>query len=196
MKPLQLRKPHLIVVVGVPGAGKSFFASKFTTTFHAPYIDHSFYKPLVNSQKACREIIFDTVEKFLLSKQTFVVEGVGNSRADRRELSQLARKRGYDLLFVWVQIDTVVAHHRAVASKQATYSQGEFDAAVRKFDPLERLEKYIVISGKHTHQTQFKMVLKKLVGERPAPARAEEPETKKEKQPTKRNLLFRGRIMG
>lgn len=38
MKSLQLSKPHLVVMVGLPGAGKTFFADHFAETFHAPYI--------------------------------------------------------------------------------------------------------------------------------------------------------------
>jgi len=38
MKPLSLSKPHVIVTVGIPGSGKSFFAEHFAATFKAPLI--------------------------------------------------------------------------------------------------------------------------------------------------------------
>ncbi|MBI3889304.1 hypothetical protein HY312_01855 [Candidatus Saccharibacteria bacterium] len=40
MKSLNLTKPHLIVVVGIPGAGKTYFGQQFSTTFNAPYLKY------------------------------------------------------------------------------------------------------------------------------------------------------------
>ena len=38
MKSLSLAKPLVLVVIGLPGAGKSFFARQFSETFGAPMV--------------------------------------------------------------------------------------------------------------------------------------------------------------
>ncbi len=165
MKSLQLNKPHLIVVIGLPGSGKSFFASKFSNMFNAPYIDYAFYRDLASSTKACSAIVNDVLEKLLQTKQTIIIEGPGSTLEGRRELRRLARKNNYELLFVWVQTDRAVAEKRAVKRKNGI-SPREFEQRVKRFHPLEKNESYLVISGKHTHQTQARTVLKKLATEK------------------------------
>ncbi len=165
MKSLELNKPHLIVVVGLPGSGKSFFASKFSKIFNAPHVDYAFYRNLIPSKNACSVVVNDTLEKLLQTGQTILIEGLGNTREGRKELRGLARKNNYKPLFVWVQTDPVVAEKRATKRKNGI-STREFEQRVKKFQQLEKIEPYLVISGKHTHQTQARTVLKKLASEK------------------------------
>ena len=39
MNNLDLTTPRVIFLVGIPGAGKTFFASRFSEEFGAPFID-------------------------------------------------------------------------------------------------------------------------------------------------------------
>ncbi len=185
MKSLQLHKPHVLVVVGLPGAGKTFFATQFSDTFSAPYLDYGHYRQLVGDETTADKLADDTLTQLLRTKQTIIVEGRGSKHSDRRELVKLAHKSGYDTMFVWVQTEPVTAEQRSVRSKSARMTANEFDQRAAEFEILTRTEPYLVISGKHTYPSQAKIVLKKLVAGRTATS----PEITRIVPP-------RGRIMG
>jgi predicted kinase len=167
MKSLQLQKPHFIVVVGIPGAGKSFFATQFSDMFNAPYLDYSKFTKIISDQQAAADITSYVFGQLLKSRQTIILEGTGSKIDDRKDLSVIAKKHGYEVLYVWVQTDPQTAEQRAVTSKTATMSQNEFSDKARQFEMFQKGESYVVVSGRHTYATQAKVVLKKLVIERP-----------------------------
>lgn len=166
MKSLQLHKPHVIIVVGLPGAGKSFFATKFSEMFNAPYLDTGKYREAIGDEQAARSLAGDAFMQLLKTRQTLLVEGVANRLAERKDITRVAHKNGYDVLFVWVQTDPQSAEQRAVHSKEATLTSEQFEAQKKQFEPLTPSEKHVVISGKHTYASQAKMVLRKLVTDR------------------------------
>lgn len=170
MKPLQLHKPHLLVVVGLPGAGKTYFASQFSDTFNAPFVEYGYYAKHIGDEKVAEELATHALMQLLRTKQTLVIEGVGNSRDDRREIVRVANKHGYDVLYIWVQTEPQTTELRAVRSKTASMTQDEYEARSKKFEILLRTEIHVVISGKHTYASQAKTVLKRLATDRPAPA--------------------------
>lgn len=177
MKSLQLTKPYLLVAVGLPGSGKTFFAKQFSDTFNAPYIDYGYY-PSVVGAKASDEIIDHVFELLFRTRQTLVIEGRGSTKAERKDLMDLAAKNGYNVMFVWVQTEPATAEDRAVFAKNATMTQKQFDRAVDDFEYLTAKEPYMVISGKHTFPSQAKTVLKKLVTDRPTTVAVPAPKPK------------------
>ncbi|MDB5176431.1 MAG: hypothetical protein JWN75_99 [Candidatus Saccharibacteria bacterium] len=164
MKSLQLDKPHILVVVGLPGAGKTFFAKQFSGTFNAPYIDYNHYRQLLNNDQLGDQVTGELLDQLFLTRQTIIMDNRGNQRLDRRELTLFAHKKGYEVLYVWVQTEPLTAEQRAVTSKTATMTRREFDERTRQFEILTKGELYLVISGKHTYASQARVVLKKLVG--------------------------------
>lgn len=167
MKNLQLSKPHLLVVVGVPGAGKSFFANKFAETFSAPYLDQGNLARIISEDQAT--VVADLVlDQLVRTKQTILLEGWGSTRTERQSIAAYARKHGYEPLFVWVQTDPETAKRRSTKGMRGQnadhlLSEEQFDKAFKRFTLLGSSEKYMVISGKHTYASQAKIVLKKLV---------------------------------
>lgn len=167
MKSLSLSQPHVIIMVGLPGSGKSFFAEKFADTFRAPCVSQTKIISLtgVNDTTAV-QVIYSQIEELLKTNQSIIVDGASDTRTERAELSKRARKAGYQTLFVWVQTDPVTAKARSTKpSKDKTspvLSIDEHDRRTKRFTPLSAIEKPIVISGKHTYASQAKVVLKKL----------------------------------
>lgn len=160
--------PHLIVVVGVPGAGKSLFAKHFADTFNTPFINcgkirrELFVKPTFNKSE---DEIVSRIAKQMLSEllktgKTVIYEEPSGQRAKRGALVKQAIGAGYITVFVWVQTESLTAQRRATKFSGLTADQ--FNAALKQFKPLQRSEKAIVISGKHTYATQVKIVLKRL----------------------------------
>ena len=175
MKSLSLSKPHMIIIVGIAGAGKSFFANQFAHTFQAPLVSRSTILESFHghglSQKAQEDIsdsiIRTSVRELLKTKQSIIIDANCDTRTDRAEFVRLARSAGYEPLLIWVQTEPLTAKQRATRpNKQqqtpARMTPEEHDAAVRKFTTPNAAEKAIVISGKHTYASQAKIVLTKL----------------------------------
>lgn len=189
MKRLQLQKPHVLIVVGLPGAGKTFFASQFSDMFHAPYLDYGRYRQVIGEPQTANELASDAYSQLLRTRQTLLIEGIGDKKLERREIVKNAHTHGYGVLFVWVQTDPQTSEHRSVYSKTATISAHEFAARATQFELIGSPETYVVISGKHTFATQAKVVLKKLVA-----AKTDEKQSHTPGNDTNRQASARGRI--
>jgi len=166
MKSLSLSSPHLIVMTGVKGSGKTFFAEKFADTFHAPYICYEKIAKL--APDTASDLILYQLDELLKTKQPLIVDGLATTRAERIELARKAREAGYELLLVWVQTDPITAKNRALKAGKKDLSADEYDRAVKRFTSPNNVEKPVVISGKHTYASQAKTVLKRLSAPRAA----------------------------
>lgn len=176
MKPLSLPRPHLIIMVGIPGAGKSFFADHFATTFQTPIINRSqLVRTLFGASSVdtttnavVNKVVASMLTELFKTNQTVIYEGQAASKTARNELIKIALKAGYAPLFIWVQTESYEAKRRATKlSKDATALTAEqFDQAIDQFDVPSPAEHAIVISGKHTYASQLKIVLKHLTSTR------------------------------
>lgn len=163
-------KPHLIMTVGLPGSGKSFFAEHFADTFKAPIVSYEKLKLLKRQQDVDGDGVVDDYAKYILKEimktsQTIVYDGLTNSKKVRLELISIARELNYDPMFIWVQTDETTARKRALKitdSHKFSVTKDEFDDYKKKFTPPNQKEKPVVISGKHNYASQLKIVLKNL----------------------------------
>ena len=181
MKSLQLAKPLLLLVVGLPGAGKSFFARQFSETFAAPIVNAEALRCMIVDEPMFTAEEQDLIDKLAThftqeiakTKRSFIIDGNCNSKQERQQLYTFAKKEGYDICIVWVQTEPATAKFRATRagnarpadSTSAPLNAAQFAAAVKKFTPPTN-ENYVVISGKHTYATQAKMVLRRLAAPR------------------------------
>ncbi|MDB5165578.1 MAG: hypothetical protein JWM00_468 [Candidatus Saccharibacteria bacterium] len=164
MKSLSLNRPHAIVMVGIPGSGKSFFAEKFSDTFSAPYINYDTFRPFVSDPKQLSKLIAHQMRELLKTNYSIVLEGVAHTRTERTELVKHLKQHGYETIFIWVQTDPETALTRSL--KQSKHSKDEHERLTKRFSPPHATEKPVVISGKHTYATQVRSVLKRLSGPR------------------------------
>lgn len=164
MKSLSLTTPHAIIMVGIPGSGKSFFAEKFAETFTAPYIEAALYTHLAADSDAAEKLIQHTLSQIIKTKQSVVLEIDTDARNTRTDLAKRLKADGYTPLFVWVQTDPITSANRS--KKAYGLDPDEHAERVRGFSPPHESEKALVISGKHTYATQARMVLKRLSGPR------------------------------
>lgn len=185
MKPLSLSRPHLIIMVGIPGAGKSYFGERFGNTFKAPVINQGkLQKELFGEVRdAAQEVeITDKVARTMLDElvktgATIVYDGPTDSRVSRQELVRFAHSVDYLPVMVWVQTDSSEAARRATNRRKADgfLTEQQFDTAVRQFTIPNQSERAVVISGKHTYPTQLKNVLTHLASTREAEPTAPPP---------------------
>lgn len=169
MKPAVTSKPHIVITVGIPGSGKSFFAEHFADTFKAQYISSNILRNKMfdepnyskDEEDIISEIAIYMLDEALKSGRTVVFDGRTEYRSERDLIARKSRAAGYEPLFVWVQTDSQTAKKRAV--KQNGMSNDIFESRVKRFTAPQTVEKTVVISGKHTHPSQLRIVLKNLV---------------------------------
>jgi len=173
MKPLGSNKPHLVIMVGIPGSGKSFFAEHFSDTFKAPIVSFDkIQKELAKNDQLPEhaEEIAASIADYMLSEvlkteQTVIYDGPSDLRLQRDIISRKARIHGYDTLLVWVQTEQSSSMKRATKrpTGEISITSEEFESRVKHFNNPGRYENTVVISGKHTYPSQLKIVLKNLV---------------------------------
>jgi predicted kinase len=194
MKHLSLAKPHLIVMVGIPGSGKSFFAEKFANTFGAPYICEKKIAALAPGGEHA-ELALLQLDELLKTKQSIIFDGSSHTRTERATLSKKAHDRSYDILYIWVQTDQGTAKARATSAKKTSdYSSitaEEYDKALKRFTAPNVAEKPLVISGKHTYASQAKVVLKKLSTPRAEISTNHSISAIRPERPKSRNIIIR-----
>jgi predicted kinase len=184
MKQLSLNRPHIIVMVGIPGSGKSAFAEHFASTFDAPIVSgkrmRASFKGSDIPEQDLDQVVslmqMHTLTELFKTKSTIVYDGDSGSRSRRKALIDYATKFGYEPLIVWTQTDTTTSRERFVKSSRSKRGQSEladkFDKQSKIFTPPNDSEKYVVISGKHTYPSQLKVVLRKLAEPRAGLANA------------------------
>jgi len=159
MKSLSLTQPHAIVMVGIPGSGKTFFAKQFSDTFNAPYVTINDILPHTKDEQSAHTVTHQHLDELLKTKASVVVEVDTATRTARRELATRLRNAGYKPLIVWVQTDPDAAFAR---HKRSGQSDETFDGQIRRFSPPHESENPVVLSGKHTFATQARVILKHL----------------------------------
>lgn len=165
MKPLTPASPHAIIMIGIPGAGKSTFGQRFATTFKALFVSQTTlqreYHLTDDEATALRDTILNEYHKTQL---TLVIDGGLNKKEVRETMIRRLVKEGYRPLLIWVQTDTSEAHRRAVKLYPAGsgLTDEQFDEQLDQFDAPTDKDKVVVISGRHTFESQLKIVLKQL----------------------------------
>jgi len=172
MKSLSLNEPHMIVMVGLPGSGKSHFASRFSSTFNAPCVSYEDIQIAITGGnpsysrdeiKLTGELAAMQLDSLLITGKTIIVDGGSATATERRDLARKAKTAGYKTLFIWVQTDEATAKQRvSKASSKQRLTVEQYELLSKRFTPPTEGEKVTVISGKHTYATQAKTVLKRL----------------------------------
>lgn len=158
MRSLNSTFPHLIVMAGIPGSGKTSFAEQFAETFSAPFISYPQLLSISHDTSSASDIAIDLLIEVMKTRQAIIFEGETATAVKRAELTKFAQKHKYQVLFIWVQTDYSTA--KARLAKQL--SSSDYDQLAEQFEPLEERENHVVISGRHTYSTQVRAVLKRL----------------------------------
>ena len=154
------KKPYAILVFGAPMSGKTSFAEHFSESIEAPFIN--FYK-LQEDNKLTRKTAIEFIRIIARGKQTIIVEGMGDSESNRDEMRKLFTELGYQTALIWVQTDLNAIKQRMLRRyKKLADAKAALSASYEHLEAPTEGEGAIVISGKHTPQTQIKNVLSRL----------------------------------
>lgn len=170
-------KPLLIMLYGFPGAGKTYFARQLCEHLQAAHIQGDrirgelFDNPQYDKEE--NQVITQLMDymsgEFLNAGISVVYDANAMRVSQRRALRELARKSHSQTLLIWFQIDHESAIAR-LAKRDRRRSDDKFAATIDKpiFDRIvggmqnPQNEDYIVISGKHTFNTQLSAFMKRL----------------------------------
>ena len=150
-------KPRALLIFGAPCSGKTTFAEKFAKKFKIAYYD---FDELAEEYGFSREDILVVLEQILKTKQTIVFEGGLNTEKERIEFRNLIREKGYDPTLIWIQTDIMTIRSRLKSKFRSVSKAKEFyEAAVSEIEAPGENEHAIILSGKHTFETQAKHVV-------------------------------------
>ncbi|MFO0971480.1 MAG: ATP-binding protein [Candidatus Saccharimonadales bacterium] len=178
MKHLQLTPPLLLITMGYPGSGKTFFARQFADLHGLPRVSEDnlryelFERPLFNEDETeiLQRIMHYSLEQLMQTERTVICEGSFLKTEQRKNLYEIAAKNGYRTLVVWLQTDLETAASRARnRDRRNPDSKYSFPIDAETFkeirSQLERpgeKEQVVVISGKHAFKGQCLTVLRKI----------------------------------
>lgn len=166
------------MLYGYPGSGKTFFARQLCEELQAAHIQgerirHELFEaPRYDKQEnsIVTHLMNYMTEQFLTTK-TSVVYDINLMRlSQRRLLKDIARKAGVEPILVWFQIDiessfTRVARRdrrRADDKYAMPLDRTTFDSIINNMQNPTKEESPVVVSGKHTFNTQLNSFVKKL----------------------------------
>ncbi len=212
MKTLSLARPLILMVIGLPGAGKSFFANQFSDTFSVASVsaDRLRYELFATPQFTADENeIVNRLQNYMATElaksgRSFLIDGGCDTKAARQKVVQLAKDNGYGTLVIWVQTDPATAKSRSLkrsATKaddqyNTSLSDAQFEALAQRFVQPTK-EDNVVISGKYVYGTQARTVLRKLAAPRTEAISKDEPvavaprSTPQAIDTTRRNVVIR-----
>lgn len=150
-------KPKALLVFGAPCSGKTTFCEGFSKKFSLAYYD---LKAFEDEQGFSKENIVFILEQILKTKASIVIENGVDTEQERIKLRNLLRDYGYDPALVWVQTDMATIRARLKKRCRSVSRAKEiYDHAVASLETPAEIERPIILSGKHTFETQCRHVV-------------------------------------
>ena len=175
---LELDSPLLIVMMGLPGAGKTFFARQLANSLNFGYISEDrirhdvFADPKFNQdeQTVIRKIMGYMIEELSRVKRHIILDGRFLNANERQKIHQAMKAADYKSLTVWVQTEEELARKRSSRRDKRKpddkynnpVSKVEFNSSKDKLEKPQEKENFSVISGKHAFRSQSDTVLKRI----------------------------------
>ena len=150
-------KPRALLVFGAPCSGKTTFGEKFGKKFKLACYD---FDEMMEKYNFSREQILAILREILKTKQTIIIEGGLNTEQERIEMRNILRENGYTPSLVWIQTDVSTIRARLKNKfKSVAKAKDFYETAIAKIEAPGENERAIILSGKHTFETQTKHVV-------------------------------------
>ncbi len=182
MGKLQPTKPLLILLYGMPGSGKTFFARQLAEQLTAAHVqgdrirDELFESPTYSKEEnhIVSSLMSCMAGEFLHAGISVIFDTNAMRLTQRRALRNLAIKSGAQTVLLWIQIDPDSAFkrasHRDRRKQDDHYAQdmdpGTFRELLGGMQNPDLTEHYLVLSGKHVFNTQKNAVIRYLTEKR------------------------------
>ncbi|MBR6505659.1 AAA family ATPase [Candidatus Saccharibacteria bacterium] len=150
-------RPRALLVFGAPCSGKTTFAKKFADRFDLACYD---FEELRDKYHLSNKYIYLFIELLSRTNKTIMVEGCLNTEKDRTEIRNALRNGGYDPSLIWIQTDISTIRTRMKNKYRSIAKAKEiYESSVESMEAPADYENPIILSGKHTFDTQVKHVL-------------------------------------
>ncbi|MDO4507840.1 MAG: AAA family ATPase, partial [Candidatus Saccharibacteria bacterium] len=150
-------KPRALLVFGAPCSGKTTFAEKFAKKFDLAYYD---FDNLKAEARLTRKTILLILTLLSRTKKTLVIEGGVGTEKERVEMRNILNAAGYNPTLIWVQTDTATIRTRMKTRyKSVARAKEVYNSSIEELEAPADEERPIILSGKHTFETQTKHVL-------------------------------------
>ena len=155
-----MTKPRALLVFGAPCSGKTTFCESFSKKFSLAYYD---LKAFEDERGFSKENTIFILEQILKTRASIIIESGVDTEEDRIRIRNLLRDYGYDPALVWVQTDVATIRARLKKRCRSVPKAKEvYERAVSSMEAPAESEKPIILSGKHTFETQCRHVVKGL----------------------------------
>lgn len=177
MSTSRLTNPLLLLLYGLPGSGKSFFARQTSEMLGVPVISSDrirselFEKPTFNEEEnqVVSNMVMMFVDSYVDIGLPMILDMSLNKPNERKAMREYAKKKGYQHLLIWLQADPDTCFLRAKSrdrrkadDKYATEMTKELFSKIEKQMQAPSGEDALVISGKHLYGSQRGVLLRKL----------------------------------
>jgi gluconate kinase len=107
-----------------------------------------------------KKLAEELINQISRSKSTLIIEGLIDTEEERKEMREFLEKAGYQVSMIWVQTDLNTIKQR-MRKKYRKLSEAKvaLSKSLSKIEAPSEDEKTIVISGKHTPQTQCRNII-------------------------------------
>ncbi len=153
-------KPRAILVFGAPCSGKTTFSEKFSRRFKAPYYNLKQMRDEADFTEKQIHVVLEAISK---TGQNIIIEGGLDTEAERDGVRKLLKLCGYNPTLIWIQTDiNTIKARLKMKLKSVAHAKEEYDTRIRAMEAPAEAEKPIILSGKHTFETQLSHVLSQL----------------------------------
>lgn len=150
-------RPRALLIFGAPCSGKTTFGEKFAKKFGLAFYD---LDELKEKYSFSRENILIILEQVLKTRHTILIEGELKTEKDRDEIRTLLKNNGYEPSLIWIQTDVATIRSRLKSRfKNVAKAKEVYEKAVSEIEAPTESERPIILSGKHTFETQTRHVI-------------------------------------
>jgi predicted kinase len=170
-------KPFIVMMYGYPGSGKTAFARQLAEEIGAVQVQQDRIRHELFGERAedainnsgLTKVAHYMAREFLKSGVPVIYDSDVLRASDRRAIREMAFETKTAAILVWLQIDPETAYIRTQRRDRRKtddkyskeYTEDSFRAVISTMQNPGH-EEYVVISGKHTFQTQRGNFMKKL----------------------------------
>ncbi len=150
-------KPRALLVFGAPCSGKTTFSEKFAERFDLAYFN---FDKIREEHRLTRKMMLLIIGLLAKTGKTLVIEGGLGTEKERAEVRNVLRAGGYEPSLIWIQTDIATIRLRMkLRYKSVSKARDLYDTAVQSLEAPSEVEKPIILSGKHTFETQTRHIL-------------------------------------